>query len=76
MEILPVLPVDSPTLNPGCMAYPCLLQVLENGNRTYTFCGTPGYVAPENVLAHGYNYRWVSQGLWGDGVWVVYQCSQ
>lgn len=43
-------------------------KVLNARRRTFTFCGTPGYVAPENILAHGYG---MSVDWWGLGV-VLY----
>lgn len=49
----------------GCRKVYASIQVLQDASRTYTFCGTPGYVAPENILAHGYN---TSVDWWGLGV--------
>ncbi|XP_037535888.1 cGMP-dependent protein kinase 1 [Nematolebias whitei] len=44
----------------------CMKKV-ETGKRTWTFCGTPGYVAPEVILNQGHG---VLADLWSTGVLV------
>uniref|UniRef100_A0A3Q2ZWV4 Uncharacterized protein n=1 Tax=Kryptolebias marmoratus TaxID=37003 RepID=A0A3Q2ZWV4_KRYMA len=47
-------------------AVACMKRV-ETGKRTWTFCGTPGYVAPEIILNQGHS---TLADLWSMGVFV------
>lgn len=47
-------------------------KYLASGNRTYTYCGTIGFMAPEIILGQGYDHR---ADFWSLGITIIFMMT-